>query len=151
MFLWNPRSNPRKKFQANKNIIDEAIYFCESLELIRRRNVSKQDLTNAKYFCEILDRIRRRNVDQTKSHWCHIFLSNPRTNNLWKKFRANKNLMIWCHIFMWNPGTNRQKKCEQTRSHRSHVFLWNPRTNPQNKCRGNKISVMPYISVKSPN
>ncbi len=82
IFLSNPRSNPRKKFQANKNLINAAIYFCEVLELIRRRNVSKQDLTDAKYFCEILDRIRRRNVDQTRSHWCHIFLSNPRTNNL---------------------------------------------------------------------
>lgn len=82
LFLWNPRSNPRKKFQANKNLIDEAIYICEFLELIRRRNVSKQDLTDAKFFCKILDRISRRNVDQTTSHWCHIFLSNPRTNNL---------------------------------------------------------------------
>jgi hypothetical protein len=45
MFLWNPRSNPWKKFQANKNLINAAIYFCEFLELIRIRNVSKQRQT----------------------------------------------------------------------------------------------------------
>jgi hypothetical protein len=41
----SPRSNLRKKFQANKNLINAAIYFCEFLELIRIRNVSKQRQT----------------------------------------------------------------------------------------------------------
>jgi hypothetical protein len=41
----SPRSNPRKKFQANKNLINAAIYFCEFLELICIRNVSKQRQT----------------------------------------------------------------------------------------------------------
>ncbi len=41
----SPRSNPRKKFQANKNLINAAIYFCEFLELIRIRNVNKQRQT----------------------------------------------------------------------------------------------------------
>ncbi len=67
MFLWNPRSNPGKKFQVNKNLINAAIYLCEFLELIRIRNVNKQRQT--------------------------IFMPNARSNQQ-KKLRAKKISMM---------------------------------------------------------
>jgi hypothetical protein len=72
----------RRNFEQTKISWFDAIFLCEILERIGRRNVNKQDLTEAMYLCEILERIRRTNVEETRSQWCHIFLSNPRTNNL---------------------------------------------------------------------
>jgi transposase len=88
----SPRSNPRKKFQANKNLINAAIYFCEFLELIRIRNVSKQRQTiflpNARSNQQKKLRTKKISMMPYISEQKKSPRSNPR-----KKFQANKNLI----------------------------------------------------------
>jgi hypothetical protein len=79
-----PSNYTTEEMSSKQNLSDSKCYY-EILDRIHMLCI---------YFCSTLELLRRKNVKQTKSKWFQMLLWNPRSNPR-KKFQANKKSRCW--------------------------------------------------------